>query len=132
MLDLTLHHLGIATRDIASELKVYALLGYTQESEIFCDKNLGINGVFITQKGCPRLELLENLYENGPLTSWLNQGIKIYHMAFETVALEKSITDLVTRSKAKIIIPPTNSVYFTGVAFVMLPNLAMIELVQLR
>lgn len=132
MPNLPLHHLGIATRDIQTELKVYETLGYSICSDIFTDERQKIRGLFIQAANAPRLELLENLEEKGPLDSLLAKGIKIYHMAYVSKDIVHDATLLETECLAKIFVPIMPATYFDKVCFGMLPNHSIIELVQLK
>lgn len=71
------HHIGIACKSIEAEFSTFAAFGFEKEAE-FVDEIQGVRGVFITQKDSPfyRFELLENLGENGVLTSYLKNHTK--------------------------------------------------------
>lgn len=130
--DLCLHHLGAAARSIEKELLSYEALGYTVCSPYFTDPVQGIRGVFLEAPGQPRLELLENAGPTGPLDGWLQRGVKIYHFAYHTPDIEISVQQAVERLKAKVIVPITHAEYFAKICFLMLPNMLMIEFVQLK
>ena len=84
MNNLKLHHIGVACRNIEKEFKYFEKLGYQFASEIFVDEEQKIKGVFIKADNQPCLELLENVSEDGPLTSFLQNGVKFYHFAYIT------------------------------------------------
>lgn len=124
--DLPFHHIGIATRGIDKELSVVRRLGYRQSSEIFVDERQGIRGVFVEADGQPRLELLENLREDGPLTSCLAKGIKLYHLAYESKDIETDVQSI----GGHPICPIVSASYFEKVCFLAMPNAMIVELVQ--
>lgn len=127
-----LNHIGVATKDIERELKIFEKLGYKVASDVFVDQIQKIRGIFIEAENQPRLELLENLTEDGPLNSHLARGNKFYHFAYETSDIEKDLEILCKETKAMVIVPITVAVYFEKICFVMLPNMMIVELVQLR
>lgn len=132
MLDLPLHHIGVATRSIECELPAYLSLGYQRVFRAFHDPAQGIRGQFISCPNGPALELLENSGANGPLDSWLQRGVKLYHMAYQTRNIEYDADVLREECRAKIIVPIMPAVFFEKICFAMLPNMLLIELVQSR
>ncbi len=132
MNNLRLHHIGVATRGIARELPGFEALGYKPDGDYFTDQTQKIRGLFISAPGQPVLELLENLHTSGPLDSCLAKGIKFYHFAYATDNIERSRDELAAKHGAKVIVPVTAAEYFKKVCFLMLPNMMMIELVQLQ
>ncbi len=132
MFDLKLHHIGCATRNIEKELKTFQMLGYSQCSDFFCDEIQKIKGVFISALNQPCIELLENLSSDGPLTSHIIKGNKFYHFAYETTDIHKDLERFVCDFKAKIIIPITKATFFENICFMVLPNMMIVELVELK
>ncbi len=127
---LDFHHLGVATANIEKEFDAYRLLGYSRDGDSFEDPAQGIRGQFITAEGQPRLELLENLSGSSILNTWLNAGIKFYHVGFKVKEIEKLVT-ICNRNRIKIISPLKPSVYFgTRICFLALPNAQVIELIE--
>lgn len=129
-MNLMFHHFGLACRNISVERDVYLQLGYSVEGTEFVDENQGVRGQFLTGGG-PRLELLEALPNSSVLESWLLGGSRIYHQAFESDDLERSIEQFFHR-KAKMVVEPTPAVAFGGrhICFLVLRNLALIELIE--
>ena len=127
---LEFHHVGVACADVASEAERLAPLGYRMEGERFIDSRQGVRGLFLTGQA-PRLELLEAIdAAPGVLTPWLRSGIKLYHLAYETSDLDASIERL-RSDGAKLVVAAVEAVAFAGrrVAFLMLPNRMLIELI---
>jgi glyoxalase/bleomycin resistance protein/dioxygenase superfamily protein len=127
---LEFHHIGVACRDIDREARAFAALGYTIDGQIFSDPLQKIRGCFLTGAG-PRIELLAPLDDSSPLLPWLEKGIKMYHQAFEVESMEKTIAAL-CESRAVVLSPPKPAVAFDGrsIAFLMLPNLLLVELIE--
>ncbi|MDB2536651.1 GNAT family N-acetyltransferase [Alphaproteobacteria bacterium] len=124
------HHLGVATKDIESELLIFRMLGYKREGDLFFDQEQGVKGQFIAKEGAPRLELLENLPGSGTLSRWLENGVKIYHLGFIVSNLDQAIKTLLDR-RFKLISPPKFSVYFKSrICFLVMPNRYVIELIE--
>jgi methylmalonyl-CoA/ethylmalonyl-CoA epimerase len=131
-MNLELHHIGVATKNIEKEFAIFQKLGYKKVSDMFSDEIQKIKGVFIETDNQPRLELLENLEENGPLDSCLKNGTKFYHLAYKTNDIQKDSDELIKEVRAKLIVPITEATYFDKICFLMLPNMTLIELVQER
>jgi methylmalonyl-CoA/ethylmalonyl-CoA epimerase len=129
---LAFHHVGLACTDIGKEVDRLSILGYRIEGIPFVDPVQGVRGVFIGGQ-TPRLELLEPHGATGVLTPWLKADIKLYHLAYEVDDLDGSLASL-RESRARLVIPPTPAIAFGGraIAFVMLRNRLLVELIQRR
>jgi methylmalonyl-CoA/ethylmalonyl-CoA epimerase len=127
---MTFHHIGVACRDLVTETEAFRLLGYEAEAEDFVDSRQGIRGRFLIGSG-PRLELLVGLPGSSVLTPWLKKGLKFYHQAFVVQNLDVSVEELCQKG-GRLVSPPVPAVAFGGhqIAFVMLRNLALVELIQ--
>jgi methylmalonyl-CoA/ethylmalonyl-CoA epimerase len=129
-MQLTFHHIGVACRDLDKDAKTFALLGYSPEGDDFRDERQGIRGRFIVGPG-PRLELLVALPGSTVLEPWLRKGVKYYHEAFFVPDLGRGIDELCANG-GKVVVEPVPAVAFDNreIAFVMLPNVTLVELVQ--
>jgi len=127
---LSFHHLGVACRDLEREERAYAALGYAREGVEFDDAEHGIRGLFLTGPG-PRLELLVDRPGEHVIEPWLTKGIAMYHLAFEVSDLETALASRLENG-AKLVVRPSPTVAFAGrhVAFVMLRNLTLVELIS--
>ena len=125
------HHIGVACRDLNSDEAHFAALGYAREGESFEDPRQRIRGLFLTAAGQPRLELLVNAHETGPLDPWLAKGVKFYHFAYEVPALDRAIEDL-KAGRARVMVPPVPAVAFDmrRITFLMHPNGTLTELIE--
>lgn len=129
--DFEFHHIGVASREIEKDFSVFSFLGYTRSSDIFEDATQGIRGLFLEAKGQPRLELLSDLDGRETVAPMLSAGNKMYHFAYLVSDIEKALNVFI-KAKAKVISPLKQSTYFgKRICFLLLPNLYMIELVEL-
>ena len=128
----TFHHVGVACADIAAEARHYEALGYIAEGVAFEDPRQGVRGIFMATQS-PRIELLAPLdgAASGVLAPWLALGIKLYHLAYIVPRLAEAIAALRAR-RGKVVVAPVPAVAFGGrdIAFLMLPNRLLIELIS--
>lgn len=129
--NLKFHHIGVATRNIEKEFKIFKSLGYIKYDDVFEDPIQKIKGLFIKAQNQPCLELLEGIGDDNPLKNNLLKGNKFYHIAYETNNIEEDLRDFIENKRAKIIVPITKATYFEKICFVVLPNMMVVELVQL-
>jgi methylmalonyl-CoA/ethylmalonyl-CoA epimerase len=129
-MSLEFHHIGIACRDLDNEMRRMMVLGYSAERCDFVDPIQGVKGRFLVGGG-PRLELLVECELSGVLTPWLTVGVKLYHMAYATTDFDFEFARL-CQGGAKIIVKPVQAVAFGGkrIAFLMLPSLLLVELIE--
>ncbi|HEY3857324.1 MAG TPA: VOC family protein [Verrucomicrobiae bacterium] len=130
-MSLLFHHIGVACLDLDSETRRLAALGYAVEGDDFSDTIQGVRGRFLNGGG-PRLELLSPLSEAGVLTPWLKSGVKLYHLAYQTKELDGEIARM-RSAGAKIVVAPVPAVAFEKrrIAFLMMPNMLLTELIEI-
>ena len=128
-MSLHFHHIGVACRNLDAETARFAALGYRPEGSDFTDPTQGVSGRFLMGGG-PRLELLSSLSAEGVLAPWLKAEVKLYHLAYETPAFDDEISRLQGQG-AKVVVQPVPAVAYGGrrIAFLMVPNLLLIELI---
>jgi methylmalonyl-CoA/ethylmalonyl-CoA epimerase len=135
---LSFHHLGVACNSEAfargTERQNLELLGYFPEGEEWLDEQLGMRGQFMvggSGTGAPRVELVAPYGDQSPVQSWLKQGVKLYHLGFIAHDVSAEIERL-RAQRAKLMFPPTPAVAFANrrVAFVMLPNFLLVEIIE--
>lgn len=124
------HHVGVACRSLAAELRHWERLGYAAEGDIFEDPLQKIRGIFILGGG-PRLELLEPAGAGSPVEGFIRRGVKLYHQAFVAQDFDRALSDLATVG-GKLVGPPAPAVAFHGrrIAFLMMPGLHLIEIIE--
>ena len=126
---LVFHHVGVVSSNIDREAEQLAALGYRPEGEQFVDTTQGVRGLFLAGQ-FPRLELLSPLATQGTLEPWIRSKAKLYHLAYQTPDLGQAIAELCRRG-AKVVVNPVPAVAYGGnqIAFVMLPNMLLVELI---
>jgi methylmalonyl-CoA/ethylmalonyl-CoA epimerase len=126
----TFHHIGVACPDLATEVTRFENLGYRQERDAFLDPIQKVRGMFLTGPG-PRLELLAPVDSTSPLTPWIEKGIKYYHQAFEVASMTHALDELRAR-RGRMVSAPEPGIAFNDrpIAFVMLPGMILIEVIQ--
>jgi methylmalonyl-CoA/ethylmalonyl-CoA epimerase len=124
------HHIGYACLSIEKEIVHFSKLGYFQEGEFFSDSIQGVRGCFMNGAG-PRIELLENIPDSQTLTPWIDQSIRMYHLAYLVADISQSVLDLQKKS-ALVLVNPVEAVAFGGrkIAFLMLRNRLLVEIIQ--
>jgi methylmalonyl-CoA/ethylmalonyl-CoA epimerase len=131
-MSLSFHHIGVACRDLHSEMQRLAPLGYRQEGSIFVDETQGVEGAFLVGGG-PRLEILRPLTTDGVLGPWLKSGTKLYHLAYAVgLDMQSELTTFYARG-AKQVVSPVPAIAFGGakICFLMLPNMLLVELIAI-
>jgi RimJ/RimL family protein N-acetyltransferase len=124
------HHIGIASYDIEKEFNSYEMLGYRKEGNSFVDKLQGVKGQFIVAEGQPRVELLQNLENSHALDVWLDNKIKMYHVAYYVQSISESIK-ILTANRVKVVRQAQKSAYFCSeICFMVCSNMLMIELIK--
>jgi len=127
---LEFHHIGWACTSIEREAAPLKELGYQSEGGPFLDETQGVRGQFYVNGG-PRLELLEPLEGSGTLAPWLSSGVKMYHLAYVTDDIDASLDGL-RAQRGRVTVQPIAAQAFGGrlIAFVMMPNMTLIELIN--
>jgi methylmalonyl-CoA/ethylmalonyl-CoA epimerase len=129
--DFVFHHLGVACESIADETETWTSLGYSPEGPPFVDQAQGIRGLFMVGSG-PRIELLEATNGSSTLAPWIKRRVKFYHMGYLVRSFDAALETLLAGG-ATIARSPMMSVYFEArIAFLMMPNMALIEIVDAR
>lgn len=128
---LTFHHIGIACRDIAKTQAFYLQMGYTA-SPIVEDPAQHVRISFLEKDGAPRLELLEPLDEQNPVSRTLaTVGVTPYHICYEVQDIEAAIAEL--RGQRFLLVNgpvPACAMDNKRIAFLYQKNTGLIELVE--
>lgn len=124
------HHLGLACLDLDAEAAPWLALNYRQEGPDFEDALQRVRGRFLIGSG-PRLELVCPLTPVAPITGTIARGTKLYHQGFTTTHLDEAMEALRSIG-AKRMAAPAPAVAFAGsrIAFLVLPNMNLIELIE--
>ena len=81
--NLKLHHIGVATRNIEKEFKIFQKFGYEKCSDIFEDPIQKMRGLFIKADNQPSLELVEGIGEDNPVKSHILKGNKFVLLYYQ-------------------------------------------------
>lgn len=91
---LKFHHIGIACRDINKTKAFYLTMGYV-DAPIVDDAQQHVRVCFLDKPGAPRLELLEPLDEQNPVSRTLQVvGVSPYHLCYEVRDIKAAIAEL--------------------------------------
>jgi methylmalonyl-CoA/ethylmalonyl-CoA epimerase len=123
------HHTGLATSSVDRALSRLSDVGIGDITE-FVDPLQGVRGIFV-DVGDSRIEILEPLEGDDTLSPWLENGNRMYQIAFEVDDLDEEIERARSR-KVRVVREPLPAVAFNGrrVAFLMpLPGM-LLELIE--
>ena len=128
---LTFHHIGIACRDIIKSQRFYMSMGY-QASAIVDDPLQHVRVCFLEKEGAPRLELLEPLDDQSPVTRTLTAvGVTPYHLCYEVEDIEAAIKALRAQRFLPVKSPlPACAMDGKRVAFLFQKDTGLIEIVE--
>ena len=88
------HHIGIATKCLVTTSEFYIKAGYNH-SDVYVDNIQGVKVLFLTKNNMPRIELVEPLTINSPVSSIIEKnGTTTYHICYEVDDIVDSISKL--------------------------------------
>ncbi len=126
---LVLHHLGIASRDIARSAQfVDQAFRVRQRHGPIHDPNLRADMMLLDLEGAPGIEIV-----SGPaVDNFVQRGTSLYHACYLAEQIESSVANLM-KAGGLVVVPPVPAVLFAGrrVAFVQTP-IGLIELLEGR
>lgn len=114
-----LHHVAIATEDLAAARRLYVdQLGMRpaqEEPELVAPQ--GVN-VFVVYAGTQRIELVEPTGPETPVGKFIaKRGTGIHHMAFEVEDLEAALRTLTEEGVRLVHTTPQQGSHHTAIAF---------------
>jgi methylmalonyl-CoA/ethylmalonyl-CoA epimerase len=114
-----LHHVAIATPDLAASRELYVgMLGMSpaqEESELVATQ--GVN-VFVVHAGTQRVELVEPTGPDSPVAKFIaKRGAGIHHLAWEVADLEAALVVLKQQGVRLIHESPQPGAHGTQIAF---------------
>lgn len=131
-----LHHIGIASRNIAKDTAFFETFGYRPQSPERDDVQADIRVQFLSAGNQPDLELVANLSKEGPVSPHLQARRKIFHFAYETDNLEKDAQKMIDEQSASFLVPITRvedaSSNIKAWCYLMFRNMMIVELVELK
>lgn len=84
MLDLSLHHVGIITEDLKTEL---ACFPYIQVSEVIFDEMQQANIVFVRDEASTLIEFVEPITDSSPTHKFAVGGGGYHHVCYQATSL---------------------------------------------
>lgn len=132
-----LHHIGVASKNIAKDVSFFSSFGYALKGSLREDAATGIKVQFMSAEGQPDIELVENLDKgDGPMSAHLQARRKIFHYAYETENIEKTAQELMEKHGGFFLVPiqypmDEHSEIATW-CYLTFRNMMIIELVQVR
>lgn len=81
---LVFHHIGNATKSIEKSGKLLESMGYSEESPVIHDFDLGVSVQFWNAIDAPRIELVEPLGTESTVWKVIQKRSGPYHYAFES------------------------------------------------
>ena len=133
MLDLEFDHLGTIVKSIDKAIPLYVALGYAIDSDVFCDEQQQMRGLFLAKPGEPRIELIEDLSASKALTKMINTPCgRIYHLAYRVSKLEKNLEEILKQLNVRLLSPVKPGSYYKNVCFVFAQDMQILELVEYK
>jgi methylmalonyl-CoA/ethylmalonyl-CoA epimerase len=128
---LAFHHIGVACRDIAKTKELYLAMGY-KDFPVVEDPVQHVRVCFLENESAPRIELLEPLDQESPVSRTLSMvGVSPYHLCYEVKDIEEAINRL--RARRFILVNgPVEAPAMDGrrIAFLFNKNNGLIEIVE--
>jgi methylmalonyl-CoA/ethylmalonyl-CoA epimerase len=133
MNEFTIHHVGIAVRDLQKAIAVHkSLFDYTLISGPFDDPIQKVSVCFLSRgKGDTVLELVAPLGEDSPVNGTLKRGGGVYHICYQVSDLAGAIRHLTERGSHLLSGPdPAVAFEMREIAWLMTGANLLVELVQ--
>ena len=126
------HHVGVACRRIEDEAALLAATGYDPEGPVIEDPIQKVRLQFFAGAG-PRLELIEPMAPDSPVSGLLKRGTRFYHLAYEVSDFDRKLSEMET-SGFRAVGPSAPAVAFgmRRIVFVMSPSGLLVELIEGR
>lgn len=128
---LAFHHIGVACRDIAKTKELYLSMGY-MDFPVVEDPVQHVRVCFLENESAPRIELLEPLDQESPVSRTLSMvGVSPYHLCYEVKDIEEAINRLRER-RFILVTGPVEAPAMDGrrIAFLFNKNNGLIEIVE--
>src|SRR5688500_1202145 len=126
----TFHHVGLACRNIDSEMPGLLLLGYRAEGGAVEDPLQQVRVQFFAAGG-PRIELVEPTTSGSPVAGLIKRGTRLYHLAYEVPDFDAAITEL-ERERFRCVSSPAPAAAFgmRRIVFLLSDTGMLIELIE--
>jgi methylmalonyl-CoA/ethylmalonyl-CoA epimerase len=126
----TFHHIGLACRNIDSEMPGLRQLGYTAEGDAVEDPLQQVRVQFFTGGG-PRIELVVPTTADSPVSGLIKRGTRLYHLAYVVPDLDAAVAEL-ERERFRCVSLPAPAVAFgmRRIVFLLSDTGMLIELIE--
>ena len=129
---LTLHHIGILVKDIQFSIEQYKrLFGENKVSPIHHIRSQQVNVCFVDSGNGSKLELVEPVGDDSPVSKLLNKRTSYYHIGYTVEDLEKTVSTLEALNYKPL--QAFRSEAFNGgkCIFLFTPEAHLIELIEI-
>jgi methylmalonyl-CoA/ethylmalonyl-CoA epimerase len=133
MEEFTLHHVGIAVRDLSKAIPVYkSLFGYELISGPFDDPIQKVSVCFLSRgEGDTMIELVAPLGLGSPIDHTLKKGGGTYHLCYKVSNIDEAIGHLAGQGSFLLSGPvPAVAFEMRSIAWLMTDAHLLVELVQ--
>jgi len=127
----TFHHIGLACRSIEDEAAGVAAIGYAAEGPPIDDPIQKVRVQFFAGTG-PRIELIEPVAADSPVSGIVKRGTKFYHLAYEVKDFDGAI-DILGGHGFRAVGPAAPAVAFgmRRIVFLMSKTGMLLELIEM-
>lgn len=124
-----LHHVGCAVSSIEDGLRPYSVgLGFSRISRVVEIASQKVRVCFVETAPAVFVELVQGLTDDSPVSSFLKRRQYYYHLCYSTPQVEESVRQLETKGFRRLSIFTSEAFNNTECAFLLTPELALIEL----
>jgi methylmalonyl-CoA/ethylmalonyl-CoA epimerase len=133
---MNLHHIGIATNDLLAGIRHHEeFFNIHPVTEIVEDPIQKSLLVLLSgpNMGGTRIELVQPLSDDSPVSNIIQRGMPLYHLCFEVEDIEGTLEKARTRG-ALVISGPTPAKLFNGrrIAFIYGPDHYVVEFLEMQ
>lgn len=124
------HHIGMACRNIETEMADLDAMGYRAEGPPVADPIQRVRVQFFAGQG-PRVELIEPTSPDSPVVGLLKRGTKLYHLAYVVNDFDAALVQM-DAAGFRLVGPAAPAAAFDmrRIAFVMARSGMMVELIE--
>ena len=130
-MNLKVHHVGYAVKDIAQSLDMFLRIGYSLEGQPVKDIKRKVDIAFV-QNNNYLVELISPLSDESPIKNYLDKmGNTPYHLCYETNDIEAAIGEL-RKQRYMVVEKPSEAIAINkqNVAFLYHPKYGLLELLE--
>jgi methylmalonyl-CoA/ethylmalonyl-CoA epimerase len=137
-----LDHIGLVVKSLSESVELFHLLGFHEITQPEPDPIQKVSACFIKLRNGQGvyIELLEPTEESSPVTIFLKRGGGLHHLCFEVDDIE-ALSNALREKEFRIVSPLVDCVGYdrsfgrkcteaSRIAFFLLPNKTLIELIQ--